>query len=115
MSNEKTLAQLLPLIQKLFDLMVADYNKFMPEQTAVQARMRQEYKDGLKYTIGKNYIKILSNGAAHGFIVISHTDKLFKFGDLLKAASWAAPAKNFARGNIFQLEKCKEYIRWTGI
>lgn len=114
-TNEKTLAQLLPKIQGLFDLMVADYNRFMPEQTEVQIEMRQEYKDGLQYSIGKNYIKILSNEAAHGFIVISHTDKKFKFGDLLKAASWAQPAKNFARGNIFQLEKCGKYIRWTGI
>jgi deoxyadenosine/deoxycytidine kinase len=36
-------------------------------------------------------------------------DKMFD-GDILMAKSWAAPATNFARGNIFE-----DYtIRWTG-
>lgn len=40
---------------------------------------------------------------------------VFKAGDLLKAASWKAPAKNFARGSIFDLNAAKKHIRWTGI
>ena len=35
----------------------------------------------------------------------------FKKGDLLKAAGWAAPARNAARGNIL---KGGYVINWTG-
>ena len=36
---------------------------------------------------------------------------MFKKGDILKAASWSAPAKNRARGNILE----GNYpIQWTG-
>jgi len=35
---------------------------------------------------------------------------MFRYGDILKAASWATPARNGARGNVFE-----EYtVRWTG-
>jgi hypothetical protein len=55
---------------------------------------------------GKLYAKVINadaNGtsrSAHSFIVLSDTGK-FKRGDILKAASWKAPAKNFRRGNVF--------------
>ena len=39
-------------------------------------------------------------------------DQKFKAGDLLKAASWAAPARNKARGNI--LKGDYSWVRWTG-
>jgi hypothetical protein len=52
----------------------------------------------LSYTIGKKYIRIvdeLSNGtSAYGFID--------KSGNVLKAATWARPAKH-ARGSIYNL------------
>jgi hypothetical protein len=36
----------------------------------------------------------------------------FKKGTILKAASWAAPAKNYGRGNILD----GNYdVRWTGV
>ncbi len=47
-----------------------------------------------------------------GFIVKTDTDKKFRKGDILKAASWAAPARNKARGNI--LEGDFSWVRWTG-
>ena len=37
----------------------------------------------------------------------------FKAGDILKAASWKAPATNFVRGNLF--EKTFDRVRWTGV
>lgn len=51
---------------------------------------------------GKKYIKIISEDnqrSVWGFVNIGN-DK-FQYGDILKAASWAAPALNKARGNVF--------------
>lgn len=51
----------------------------------------------LSYSKGRKYIKIVSNSQNHKS-VWAFVDKTN--GDILKAASWAAPAKH-ARGNIF--------------
>ena len=58
------------------------------------------------YEIGKKYVKIISEStrfglsrSSHSYIVIGDQGK-FKHGDILKSASWTAPAKNFARGNV---------------
>ena len=64
----------------------------------------------------KKYIKIITgkhggNRSVWGFIVNTDEDKKFKKGDLLKAAGWAAPARNSARGNIL---KGGYVINWTG-
>jgi hypothetical protein len=42
--------------------------------------------------------------------VMKADDAKFKAGDILKPASWSAPARNRARGNIFGDYK----IQWTG-
>lgn len=82
----------------------------------VAARIK-EFADGLCYTKGRNYIKIISsrhgdNKTVHSFIVLKPT-KGFEIGDILKAAGWAAPATNFKRGNVFELWSLPA-IRWTG-
>jgi len=73
-------------------------------------------------TEGRNYYKIISRDRSQrmvaGFVCKKANDKKgFKVGDLLMAAGWSAPATNFARGNIFDLETAKKQdaIRWTGI
>ena len=64
----------------------------------------------MSYEEGKKYVRIVSGKhgqkSAFGFI-----DK--ETGNLLKAAGWKAPAKNFARGNIADADI--SYINWTSI
>ena len=45
------------------------------------------------------YIHIISDGGSWGFINLTNPD--FEVGDILFSASWAKPALNHARGNIF--------------
>ncbi len=67
------------------------------------------FEAGLKIVETQLYYKVISGSGVHSFIVKVDGPK-FKAGDILKAATWKAPAKNQARGNIFG-----EYrIRWTG-
>jgi hypothetical protein len=72
----------------------------------------REFRSGLTTARGRNYIKVLREGSAHSFIVIKPT-KGFKVGDILKAATWAAPATNFARGNVFTGDGVRG-VFWTG-
>ena len=92
----------------------ADYHRWQDRcqtgDAAIKDQMFDEFCEKVTYTVGRNYIKIISNDSAHSFIVAKET-KGFKKGDILMAASWNAPATNFARGNIFDDEY---HIRWTG-
>ncbi len=104
-------------IGKYLDACVADYKSWQDAGAAyndevsskIRSDMFEDYKNKLEFEVGKKYIKVISNRSAHSFILLEDDGK-FKKGDILKSASWNAPAKNFARGNIFG-----EYsIRWTG-
>jgi hypothetical protein len=70
----------------------------------------KEFVNGLSYSEGPKYIKVMSAHSVWGFVVKGRDSK-FMEGDLLKAASWRGPARNAARGNIL---KGKYDIRWTG-
>jgi hypothetical protein len=72
--------------------------------------MAEDFDANLRIDEGTKYLKVVSKGSVHSFIVIK-ADAKFKVGDILKAASWAAPARNFARGNVIT----GSYVtRWTG-
>jgi len=71
----------------------------------------KEFSDELEAKFGNKYIKILSGGSAHSFVVNTDNDKKFKKGDILMAASWSTPARNKPRGNIFDDTYT---VRWTG-
>lgn len=59
---------------------------------------------------GRKYTKIVHNRSVWGFVVATDYDSKFHRGDILKAASYNAPARNAARGNIFE-----DYVvNWTG-
>ena len=80
-------------------------------RTEIQAKMYDEFVNSIRVDEGSKYIKIVKQGSVWGFIVKSDKDKMFRKGDILKAASWAAPARNKARGNILD---GGYQIRWTG-
>jgi hypothetical protein len=89
-----------------------NWNKPRGGDNTVRNEMVAEFEAGVRYEIGKKYIKVITGGSVHSFIVFRDDGK-FKKGDILKAASWAAPAKNFARGNLF--EGTFDRVRWTGV
>jgi len=96
--------------------MIEDYNSFMGRDSEIRAAMRLEFAAGIEMIYGSKYIKIVTGKhggqrSVWGFIVNTDKDKKFKKGDLLKAAGWAAPARNAARGNIL---KGGYVINWTG-
>ena len=94
---------------------VDDFNRAID----IREEMTANYCDGLKVEENRRYWKIIgSNGggsqvSVKGFIVKAG-DKKFREGDMLKAAGWAAPARNFARGNVLDGRGVNE-VRWTGI
>ena len=49
--------------------------------------------DEFSFTQGRRYIKVIRGGSVHCFVDRTN-------GDVLKAASWKAPAKH-SRGNVF--------------
>ena len=75
----------------------------------INREMIEEFEDALSVKRGSKYTKIIKGGSVWGFIVNKDGDK-FRAGDILKAASWASPATNAARGNIFDGYS----IEWTG-
>ena len=84
----------------------------------IEKRIREngvvEFKNGISHKCGSKYIKVTKKlgdqTSVHSFIVNTYDDKKFNYGDILKAASWKAPARNFSRGNIFEEYK----VKWTG-
>ena len=74
--------------------------------------MIARFNENIAYKAGSKYIKVFSEGGSvWGFVVNTDNDKKFKKGDLLKAAGYSAPARNFARGNILEGGYTS---RWTG-
>jgi len=99
-------------IGKMKSAMVEDYKSFTPPtESDITAKMNEEYVNSFEVKYGSKYIKILSNHSATAFIVATDEDKKFKKGDILMAASYAAPARNAMRGNVLD----GNYpINWTG-
>ena len=80
------------------------------ELNDINKRMIAEFDNELAFSVGNKYIKIVKGGSVWGFVVNTDNDKKFKRGDILKAAGWNAPARNHARGNVFDGYQ----IQWTG-
>ena len=99
------------LIQAINDDYLAWQSASGKPRTEIQERMYDEFVQSVRVDEGSKYIKIVKQGSVWGFIVKTDKDKKFRRGDILKAASWAAPARNKARGNILD---GGYQINWTG-
>lgn len=93
-------------INTLLQAIITDYNR-----GSYPASMQQEFANGLSVKTGRKYIKLISGNGVWGFIVNTDADKQFRRGDILKAASWNAPARNHARGNVLDGGYS---VAWTG-
>ena len=100
-------------VEALIEIAKKSYEKWSNSGDTVRKEMYERYCDRIKYKPGPKYIKILSDGGVHSFVVNTDKDKKFKRGDILKAASYNAPARNFARGNV--LENSFDNVYWTGV
>ena len=112
-------------IEKVLEAMREDYKRWSDNcmrsgfETPRYSEMIESYCNGLVVTEGRRYWKIVgSNGggsqrSVKGFIVKAG-DKKFREGDMLKPAGWAAPARNFPRGNVLDGTGLNN-ARWTGI
>ena len=80
-----------------------DYAKWMLQSpTDIRIRMSEEFQQSVGFEVGSKYIKVYSGAnqrSVHSFICLKDNGK-FKKGDILKAAGWSSPARNFARGNV---------------
>lgn len=100
-TRQQTESKVIELLQSIKD----DYAKFNSFE-----KMQKQFNDGLYYTVGKKYIKIITDsGSVWGFVVVEPDEKFFE-GDILMAAGWSKPARNQARGNVFSGYD----IEWTG-
>ena len=86
------------------------YARGREELTEINHKMIAEFNEGLHYEEGRKYVKVITGGSVWGF-VMKEDDAKFKAGDILKAAGWAAPARNKARGNVFN---DLTWVNWTG-
>lgn len=98
-------------IDKLIEVIKADYARFMNGGDEVQKQMREQFNNSIKVNYGSKYVKIIKDGSVWGFIVNTDDDKKFRKGDILKPAGFNAPARNSARGNILDGGYS---ISWTG-
>lgn len=83
-----------------------------PLTLAMKVEWDRNFNATLKIKEGRNYFKVITGTSVHSFIVKNDGAK-FKKGDILKAANWESPAKNFPRGNVFNMDSFKN-VSWTG-
>ena len=119
-------------IEKVLEAMREDYRRWNMKcrtvsqntddfcrEMDIREEMSENFCNGLEVEENRRYWKIThTNGSGtqrsvSGFIVKAG-DKKFREGDMLKAAGWAAPARNFARGNVLDGTGL-DNARWTGI
>ena len=91
----------------LKDVIVADYARFLKEIDG------SKDKFGIEFETGSKYVKIVSISGGGSRSVHSFVEKAN--GNILRAASWKAPARNFIRGNVFDQASYINRVSWTGV
>jgi hypothetical protein len=81
------------------------------ELSDINKRMIAEFDSSISASAGRKYVKIVTGGSVWGFVVACDDDKKFTKGTILKAAGYATPARNGARGNILAGGYT---VQWTG-
>ena len=110
-------------MSKMAELSMAldDYADYLKANYNARGYSRPDRQLTVEFDIGSKFIKVIightgdTQRSSHSFIVLGEykgAKNTFKHGDILKSASWRAPAKNFARGNI--LENDYGTISWAG-
>ena len=84
---------------------------YRSKNDTIRQEMIAEFDAGVRYEVGRKYIKVITGTSVHSFIVREDGGK-FKKGDILMAATWRGPATNFARGNL--IDGTINRVRWTG-
>ena len=91
----------------LKDVIVADYARFLKDLDYPQDKF------GVEFDEGKKYVKVVSISGGGSRSVFCFVEK--ENGNIWRAASWKAPARNFVRGNVFDQKSYIDRIRWTGV
>ena len=109
-------------LDTLVELAKEDYRKWSEmsskfdgashSRSKIKEDMIADYNRGIHYYAGSKYVKIVTGSSVWGFVVRVHNDKKFRFGDILKPAGWATPARNFSRGNV--VDRDFRGVSWTG-
>ena len=93
------------------DVILADYYDKWAPATGTSPE-EAEGRFGVEFEEGNKYVKVVSvswgSRSVHSFV-----EK--KTGDIWRAASWKAPAKNFVRGNVFDRNSYLNRTSWTGV
>ena len=98
-------------LNQYLDHIRADYCGWNANDNEIAEKMRKDFVNSVRVEEGSKYIKVIAGNSVHSFIV-KKADAKFKVGDILKAASFKAPATNFSRGNI--LTGFLRNVTWTG-
>jgi len=121
--------ELLEAVEQVVKTMKQDYIRWATQGGKKPVSdFHQQALDNFNIEIkeGPTYIKLIKTewtigrgghhggGGVSGFIVKTAT-KGFVEGDMLKAATYNAPATNFKRGNVFTDANNASIARWTGI
>jgi hypothetical protein len=110
-------------MSKMSELSLAldEYADYLKANYNARGYSRPDRQLTVEFDMGSKFIKVIightgdTQRSSHSFIVVGEykgAKNTFKHGDILKSASWRAPAKNFARGNI--MENSYGTISWAG-
>jgi hypothetical protein len=91
----------------LKDVIVADYSKFLKEIECTKDKF------GIEFEAGSKYVKVVSISGGGSRSVHCFVEKAN--GNILRAASWKSPARNFIRGNVYDQASYINRVRWTGV